>query len=229
MTKRISMISLLAVFASCFLLFPISASAIPALGVAPGAPGSEGTYFGPYPSDDDLYQLVFADTFVGGEGGFAMPTTGGELSIWYGANNGIVDEDKDVYLLTTSLSGNSFAFSVDDDNLQFEPQPELDVASYRPPIHGVNLGSISGEGWTRLTAGEFGTDGKEFWVLTGIIKYSGFELGGWMYAATTNSSVVDQFSPQTTSSTVVPEPTALLLVASGLIGLAGFRRRFKMR
>ena len=225
MTKRIPMISLLAVFACYFLLFPISASAIPALGVAPGAPGNGGTYFGPDPSNDDLYQLVFADTFVGGEGGFAMPTTGGQLSIWYGANNGIVDEDKDVYLLTTSLSGDSFTFNGED----FQFQPNLDKASYKPPIYGVNLGSISDGGWAHLTEGEFGIGGKEFWVLTGIIEYSGFGLGDWMYAATTNSPVVDQFSPQTTSSTVVPEPTTMLLLSSGLIGLAGFRRRFRKR
>lgn len=219
MNKAISNISAITLLFTCIVLFPASAIAIPTLGVAPGAPGTGGVYFGPTP-DSSPYQLVFADTFVGGTDGFAMPASGDELTIWYGSNSGSPDLTVDIWLATTSASGDSFKFNSE----SFGHDNELAVASYKEDVYGLNLGTA--ENWEPLELGEFETGGKEFYFLTGIIEYSGFLADDWMYAAIKGNSVAD-FSPKTTSATV-PEPTSMLLLGAGLAALAGFgRRKFK--
>lgn len=225
----------LGVLLVCFLIFPMSAAAIPALGVGPGEPGSPGTYLGPYPSGEDLYQLVFANSFVGGGGGFLIDSDGGEITIWYGADNGRVNLDMPVYLATDSANwNNTWTFTPDGGTaLDFVSNPALSVATYKPPIHAVNLGSINnpegGGDWYDLDVGEFGA-GKNmsFYAMTGILNAPEIEPGEWVYAATLtlNPGEVDQFSPPTTAATT-PIPGTALLFGAGLAGLLGFRRRFK--
>jgi hypothetical protein len=81
----------------------------------------------------------------------------------------------------------------------------------------------------------------QWYVTSGDLYAPGF-LGGqtdWLFAVADfdGSGGIGpdisggEFSPKTTSAfgdlTPVPEPTTMLLFSSGLIGLAGFRRKFK--
>ncbi len=198
---------------SAFLLMGTTASAIPNLGVAPGAPGDLGL-------DTASYD------------GFPMPTSGGSLTIWYGNNSGgSLDLSSDIWLLTTSANGNDFSFNGAD----FGPKDAFANASYQTPIYGVNLGNANS--WTPFSSPnttfysyEFG--GKNFRYLNGNLDTGllGAEIGDWMYAVLDNGGKIlgGEFSPKTTSSNAVPEPTTMLLLGAGLVGLAGFgRKKFK--
>jgi hypothetical protein len=196
---------------STLLFIGNTAMAIPNLGVAPGAPGDPG-----------LATASFD--------GFPMPTSGGSLTIWYGNNSGgALDLASNIWLLTTSANGDDFSFSVGGD---FSSHPEFAVASYHTPIYGVNLGNASTWGSLNQTFYSYEFAGKNFLYLNGDLDTGllGAEVGDWMYAVLDNGGKIlgGEFSPKTTSSQAVPEPTTMALLGFGLVGLAGFgRKRFK--
>jgi hypothetical protein len=60
---------------------------------------------------------------------------------------------------------------------------------------------------------------------TAMANMTGFDptLGSWLISATNSGTSRFGFS----ASTAVPEPTTILLLGSGLIGIWGFRKKFK--
>jgi len=224
MIKTIANILIIRFLLSYFILFAISAIAIPVLAVTPGEPESGGVYFGPTP-DLSSYQWVFADTCVEGTDGFEMPASGGDLSIWYGSNSGPPDSDTDIWLATTSASGGSFKYGGE----SFILNNNLTAASYKEDVYGLYSGTANNPkigSWSTLTDGEFGAGKKEFYVLTDTIEYSNFLADDRMYAVTTVSGVT--FSPETIAAAAsAKEPAKMLLLGSGLIGfVVVWRKKF---
>jgi hypothetical protein len=72
--------------------------------------------------------------------------------------------------------------------------------------------------------GEFGAGRNEFYSLTGIIEYTDFEPGDWVFAYTDNPGEKSPKRQVLLSSLNLP---TVLLIGTGLIGLGVFRRRLR--
>lgn len=223
-------------FVNGFLLFIIllglpwfSAHAVPALGVA-----TDVAYSGPDGFLED-YQNYFVDSYIKlasdekGEG-FLIGASGHDLVLF----TSIIG--KEIYLLTSQDVYNRNA-----PTFQGKSLVKYDFGKVKgynsDPYFGLNLGPVDlSKGWYELT----GFPGNQtFYALNVKLQYSGsISPGDYFFAMADDNNKgknptglddKDSASPKTTSATggavPVPEPGTLLLLGSGITGLAIFHRK----
>jgi len=208
------------------MLAPQLSFAIPSMGVAPT---NGGEYSG---TSGGAYMDYFTTSYVPGSDGWAFD---GDVTVWFGTQGSTpASTTAQIYLVTNSLSG--AGASLDGVDFTFFASPDQADGYHRVNVGGVDgyyavaLGTILDHGWAPADAGSpFDGNNKDFYFRDGTVSGLSLDsdLDEWLFAVADMDAdglwfedTTDDFSPKTTSSHGVPEPTAMLLFGTCLAGLA---------